>query len=66
MKLARFAKGYRGQRRIEAENKIGWQVWVNGNYVGFNNISLRDLRIIYSGMVITCVTGNGIFIDSPA
>lgn len=59
--LRQVAPGIKGIRAILANNdaKVGWHIWVDGQYIEFCNTSMGTARAKYIHAILIDVTGNG-------
>lgn len=65
--MRKIAKGIDGIRKILAENKEGWQVFLYNEEIGdyrnvaYVNMTVDELRTNYSDLTLTFFQGNGIY-----
>lgn len=55
----RVAKGIAGIRNYRAENRSNWQIFLDGKYDGFSELSLNEIISSYDGSwILESIQGN--------
>lgn len=58
--IRKIATGIEGIRKILADNLNGWHVWIDGVQVDYFDMTLDDIRTMFSYATLIHVTGNGL------
>lgn len=62
---AKVARGLKGFKKAQKENKIGWHVFVGDVHTGYQDLSFKQIMDVESDyLILIGITGNGLMFQT--